>query len=116
MEKTYVGRGKSIGEYGNIKISICLEDCEGYSAQSKKNGKHYLNLIVANLKNEDQWGNTKTVYVDDYVPQGGKPLDKATKKEFEQYDKPKPKPKTEDEDIPIIEDQEEEIDISKIPF
>jgi hypothetical protein len=117
-EKTYVGRGKSIGEYGNIKISICLEECEGYANQSQKNGKHYLNLIVANLKNEDQWGNTKTVYVDDYVPKAGQPVDKATREEFKQYDRPKsnPKPEPEDEEIPIIEDDEDEIDVKDIPF
>jgi len=104
-DKTYVGRGREVGQYGNIAISICLEDCEGYAAESKKNGKHYVNLMVSNRRTADEYGNTKTVYINEYEPKENK-IDKATQKEFEQYDKPKKE----------VEEDSEEIDVKDIPF
>lgn len=60
-KKQYVGKGKVVGNYGNIKIGI-------KAATLPINEKGYVNLIISRLKQKDQWGNEFTVYVDDSVP------------------------------------------------
>ena len=45
-----------------ITISIELTD-EVRSALVEKNGRKYLNMVVTNLKEVDQYGNTHTVYL-----------------------------------------------------
>ena len=45
-----------------ITISIELTD-EVRSAIIEKNGRKYLNMVVTNLKEVDQYGNTHTVYL-----------------------------------------------------
>lgn len=61
-QKQYVGNGKEFGNYGNVKISLKYDKLQ-------PNAKGYVNLIIGNLREKDQYGNTKCVYVDDYVQQ-----------------------------------------------
>lgn len=61
-EKRYVGKGREFGQYGNVKISFKLSDVT-------ENEKGYVNLVVGNMREPDKYGNTKTVWIDDFVPQ-----------------------------------------------
>lgn len=67
-EKIYLGSGKKVGQYGNIAVSVCLEDLQPHAKKSEKNGKHYVNLIVSELKTPNQWGKTHSVYLDEWQP------------------------------------------------
>lgn len=60
--KRYVGKGREFGNYGNVKISFKLADVQA-------NEKGYVNLIIGNMRETDKYGNTKTVWIDDFVPQ-----------------------------------------------
>ncbi|HRQ17737.1 MAG TPA: hypothetical protein PL085_11720 [Agriterribacter sp.] len=46
-----------------ISISINLTDLPRHKITKAKNGKSYINLIVAEMKQADQHGNTHTVFV-----------------------------------------------------
>lgn len=46
-----------------INISICLTDIPKEKIQTAKNGKKYLNLVVSEKKEIDQYGKTHTVYL-----------------------------------------------------
>jgi hypothetical protein len=60
-ERTYVGKGKVRGQYGDIRL--------GLRDLPQPNDKGYVNLIVSKMRNPDKYGNEYTVYVDDFVPQ-----------------------------------------------
>jgi len=62
--KTYVGKGKKIGQFGMIKISF-------KSADMKPNGKGWCNLVVGEMRQPDQYGNTHTVWLDTWRPNQG---------------------------------------------
>ena len=61
-EKVYVGKGKVVGNFGNIKVGLRVVDL-------KANDKGYVNLIISKMKETDKYGNEFTVYIDDFVPQ-----------------------------------------------
>lgn len=46
-----------------ISININLTDLPRHKIVKAKNGKSYINLIVAEMKQADQYGNTHTVFV-----------------------------------------------------
>lgn len=46
------------------RISICLSDLPKEKMKRAPNGKVYVNLIVAERREPDQYGNDITVYVD----------------------------------------------------
>ena len=64
----YVGSGKKFGKFDNISISICLEDVKPFMTKSEKNGKHYVNLVVAEMKEANKWGKTHSVSIDNWKP------------------------------------------------
>ena len=45
-----------------IEISICLSDIPESARKKAENGKWYTNLVVADRKEVDKYGNTHTVY------------------------------------------------------
>lgn len=63
-DRVYVGKGKRVGKFGNIKLGLKLEGVN-------PNEKGYTNLIVSEMREPDKYGNEFTVYVDDYQPIGG---------------------------------------------
>ncbi len=64
-DKIWVGSGKEFGNYGDINISVCLDDIpSAHKKASDKNGKVYLNLVVSKKREADQWGKTHSVRVD----------------------------------------------------
>jgi hypothetical protein len=46
------------------RVSICLSDIPREKLKKATNGKIYVNLIVAERREPDQFGNDLTVYVD----------------------------------------------------
>ena len=73
--KIYCGRGKTMqGPYGEFyKLNICLDDIPARHLTVGKNGKHYVNLAVSNLKQADDWGNNLTITVDTWKPNKQEP-------------------------------------------
>lgn len=71
-EKIYIGKAKyhQFRDGGEImKISITPDGVEAITRNTSATG--WSNLIVAEMRQPDQRGNTHTVYIDDYVPSGG---------------------------------------------
>ena len=64
MDKVYCGNGKTIsGTYGsfdalNLDVDTLLE--HSYKA---KNGKRYVNIMVSDRQNPDNYGNTKKITI-----------------------------------------------------
>ena len=61
-EKKYVGKGK-LGKFENIEIGLRHD-------QLVPNDRGYVNLVVAQMREPDKWGNTHTVYVNEYAGRG----------------------------------------------
>jgi len=114
-EKTFVGTGREIGQYGNIAISFSLEDVKQYAKQAK-NGKNYINLIIGKKKAKDQYGKTHWVAIDEYNPEtkeersAKQATDNALNEEYGE-----PITREEKDDIPVVED-DQEINLDEIPF
>ena len=74
-KRSWVGEGKQVSGYPLINLNICLSDVPQDAVKTGKNGKKYLNLTVGERKNgEDQFGNTHSIWVNDYKPdQASKP-------------------------------------------
>lgn len=69
-DKKYVGSGKKAGKYDIVNINICLSDVSSEDIYtSEKTGKKYLRLSVGSRQSEDQYGNTHTVWVDNFKPE-----------------------------------------------
>ena len=60
-DKQYVGSGKIVGRYNNLSIGIRVADLVA-------NERGYCNLIVAQRREPDKYGNTHSVYIDDWTP------------------------------------------------
>ena len=65
-KKTYVGNGKRVNDYKRA-ISVCLDDIKPFATESK-NGKHYIALVVVDLKQANQWGKDISVEIDTWKP------------------------------------------------
>lgn len=60
--KKYIAKGKRIGNTEMVKIGFKVADLV-------PNERGYCNVIVAPMRNgEDQYGNTHTVWIDDWKP------------------------------------------------
>lgn len=68
-EKIYIGRGKKVGQYGTIAVSICIDDIPKEHITKAGNGKRYLNLNIAEKREPDQYGYTHSVAVDTWKPE-----------------------------------------------
>ena len=65
FEKTYIGKGKQIGDLQIIRISCKIADLEKLSHQY--NGEDYITFEVARLQNPDSFGHSHTAYVNKLV-------------------------------------------------
>jgi hypothetical protein len=62
-EKKYVGNGTQSGEfYVNMSLKKSQLDPHFY----EYNGEQYIRLTLGKLKEENQWGKTHSVWVNDY--------------------------------------------------
>jgi hypothetical protein len=68
-EKIYIGRGKKVGQYGTIGVSICIDDIPKEHITKANNGKRYLNLNISEKREVDQYGYTHTVSIDTWKPE-----------------------------------------------
>lgn len=80
-EKKYVGNGKAIeGKYGTFyNLSLNINDLN----KIEPNEKGYIKISMSQLKEPDKFGNTHTVYENDY-----KPVQKINEAEDELTDLP----------------------------
>ena len=69
MTKIYVGSGKSFGQYGDISISICISDIDKDKFQTAKSGKKYLNIVCSKRKEKGKFGETHTIYLNEWKPE-----------------------------------------------
>lgn len=67
-DRTYVGKGKIVGRYGNIRIGLRADALI-------PNERGYCDIIIAEMKQPDKFGNTHTAYLDDYIAKGKKEED-----------------------------------------
>ena len=61
-DKKYVGNGKEVGKFGQIKIGLRFADLPD------ANERGYINLIVTKMREPNKSGDTFCVYVDDWTP------------------------------------------------
>tara|TARA_R110000824_G_scaffold6987_1_gene32032 strand:- start:321 stop:587 length:267 start_codon:yes stop_codon:yes gene_type:complete len=66
-DKKYVGNGKQVGDYGMVNISIAASKVQPYWTEYK--GEKYLRLSVGTLREANQYGQTHTVWIDEFVPE-----------------------------------------------
>lgn len=62
-QKKYVGKGKAVGQYGMIKFGFKLEELQKHASQTG-----WVNIVIGNLKQVDDKGNTHTAWIDDWKP------------------------------------------------
>jgi hypothetical protein len=60
--KTYIGKGKVIGQYGTVRLNLELTKIDKSLIFESKSGKKFLNIYVNGLREKDQDGNTLSVY------------------------------------------------------
>lgn len=62
-EKVYVGKGKLVGKYNQLKLGIRVEELV-----KNANDKGYVNILVGEMREADKFGNTHTAFIDNWVP------------------------------------------------
>jgi hypothetical protein len=67
--KIYLGKGRASDEYDLINFSICLSEIPKNKIVTARNGKKYLSLTIARMKEPDKYNKTHTLYIDEYKPQ-----------------------------------------------
>ncbi len=73
-EKIYVGNGKEhvFSDGGKeIKVRLCLDDMKKYHELygfTSDKGRHFVNLIVSERREKDQYGNSHFVRIDTWKP------------------------------------------------
>jgi len=65
--KIYLGKGKSVGEFDMVNFSICVSDIPKDKIFEYE-GKKYLKLTIARMKQPDKYGKEYTIYLDEYKP------------------------------------------------
>jgi len=72
--RNYVGNGKQAGEY-YVNISLKKSQLEPHFYEY--NGEQYVRLTIGKNKETTEWGNTHSVWVNDYEPKKEGAADKA---------------------------------------
>lgn len=109
-QKTYVGSGRVVGQYGNIAVSICITDVPK-DALSEYNGKTYLKVIVSQKREVDQYGKTHSVALDTWKPDPNyKKNEERAPQEHNQT------PKQSEETIEYPAESADDLDPNSIPF
>jgi hypothetical protein len=70
--KIYCGSAKTVGQFGILAVSLCLDELPQEYITTAKNGKRYINLKVCPKKAVDQFGKTHYVEIDTWKPNGEK--------------------------------------------
>tara|TARA_R110001606_G_scaffold367818_1_gene523485 strand:- start:964 stop:1230 length:267 start_codon:yes stop_codon:yes gene_type:complete len=72
--RNYVGNGKQAGEY---YVNISLKKSQLEPHYYEYNGEQYVRLTIGKLKEENQWGKTHSVWVNDYESENKSEATKA---------------------------------------
>ena len=99
FEKTYIGKGKQIGDLQIIRISCKIADLEKLSHQY--NGEDYVTFEVARLQNPDSFGHQYTAYVNKLVETREPSIVQEPSAPKKTRKAPKPSPATADIDLPF---------------
>jgi len=67
-DKIYCGKGRAFGNYGQVGLSICIDDIPTEYIDTGKNGKRYVRVNVSAKKEKDKYGYTHAVTVDTWRP------------------------------------------------
>lgn len=67
-DKIFCGRGRAWGQYGQVGLSICIDEIPPEYIDTGKNGKRYIRINVTQKKDKDQYGYTHSVTVDTWRP------------------------------------------------
>ncbi len=72
-DKIYCGKAKEVeGNYGTyFRINLCISDIPSEHITKLSNGKQYVNLDLQMMRARDDKGNTHTLTVNTWKPQGG---------------------------------------------
>ena len=54
--KVYCGSGKAFGQFNGINLGICLDDIPQEYFKKASNGKTYINLVLNQKREVDQYG------------------------------------------------------------
>jgi hypothetical protein len=65
-KREYLGYGKEAGQYGLINLSV--EESVIQKNMTEYNGKRYLRFTVSKLKEPTKYGQTHTMWKDDFTP------------------------------------------------
>jgi hypothetical protein len=106
-DKIYCGKAKEVqGQYGTYyRLNLCLSDIPSEHITTSGSGKQYANLDLSMMRARDDKGNTHTLSVNTWKPEGGaKPQQKASQ----------PAPRR--QEAPRFAGPEEFQDDSEIPF
>ena len=71
-DKIYCGSGKIYGQYENIGLNICLTDIPAEFISTAQSGKKYVRLNLAKRQLPDKNGNTHSISVNTWKPDGNK--------------------------------------------
>lgn len=73
-EKFYCGKAKLMnGKFGDFwGVNLCLTDIPEEHVRTLDNGSRYVNLKIVELRQPDDRGNTHTVFVDTWKPDGSR--------------------------------------------
>ena len=99
FEKTYIGKGKQIGDLQIIRISCKIADLEKLSHQY--NGEDYITFEVARLQNPDSFGHQYTAYVNKLVETREPATVQEPSAPKKTHKAPKPSPATADIELPF---------------
>lgn len=66
--RQYVGKGKSFGNFGQIKLNINTKDFSGNTILEPNENGWFKTLILSKMQNPDSRGNEYTIYIDDFKP------------------------------------------------
>ena len=72
-DKIYIGNGKKVETRFDselFNVLVCLDKIpEDQIFVSEKTGKKYLRVYLAEMRREDEYGNTHTAYIDTWKPE-----------------------------------------------
>lgn len=60
--KSYIGKGKAIGTFGSVRVSLKMEDVLKHAYKTERG--EFITFMVTPMKETDQYGKTHTVYVE----------------------------------------------------
>lgn len=70
-DRKYCGSGKKVKDYDLFNISIELTNITKSDIYESESGRRYLNVSMGQRRSPDNYGNTHSVWVNDFVKDHG---------------------------------------------